>query len=78
VAKVGQWQGCQIFFAVYGQNFDKKWPQWLLFEKVKAKITKCFNYGNFYIHRCLKLFGKQYTFCRKNVVLPKKQVSTPK
>jgi len=22
-------QGCQIFFAAYGQNHDKKWPKWL-------------------------------------------------
>jgi len=65
------------FFAAYGQNPDKKWPKWLFFEKVMAIITKCFNYGNFYIHRCLKLFGKQH-ICRKNVVLPKKQVSTTK
>jgi len=71
-------QGCQIFFAAYGQNPDKKWPKWLFFEKVMAKITKCFNYGNFYIHTYLKLFGKQYIFRRKNVVFPKKQVSTPK
>ena len=27
-----------------------------------AKTTKCFNYGNFQIHRCLKLFGRQYIF----------------
>jgi len=30
-----------------------------------AKITKCFNYGNFHIHRCLKLFGKQHIFAEK-------------
>ena len=56
-------QGCQISFVAYGQNPDKKW---LFFKKVMAKITKCFNYGNFHIHRCLKLFGRQYRpiFCR--------------
>jgi len=32
-----------------------------------AKITKCFNYGNLHIHRCLKLF-------RGNMFLPKQQV----
>jgi len=63
-------QGCQIFFVAYGQNPVNKWPKWLFFDNVMAKITKCFNYGNFHIHRCLKLFGKQYIFCRKNVVLP--------
>ena len=66
-------QCCEIFFAAYGQNPDKKRPKWLFFEKVMAKTTKCFNYGKFHIHRCLKLFGKQYIFCQKNVVLPKKQ-----
>jgi len=30
-----------------------------------AKITKCFNYGNFHIHRYLKLLGRQYTYCQK-------------
>jgi len=49
-----------------------------VFEKVMAKITKCFNYGNFHVHRCLKLLGRQYIFCQKNVVLPKKQVFTLK
>jgi len=71
----GSEQGCQIFFVAYGQTPDKKW---LFFEKVVAKIAKCFNYCNFHIHRCLKLFGRQYIFCQKNVVLPKKQVFTLK
>jgi len=71
-------QGCQIFFVAYGQNPDKKWTKSLFFENAMAKITKCFNYGNFYIHRCLKLFGRQYIFCGKNVVLPKKQGITLK
>jgi len=69
-------QGSKIFFVADGQNPDKKWPKWLFFEKVIANIAKCFNYGNFHIHRCLKLFGRLYIFCRKNVVLPKKQVFT--
>jgi len=38
-------QSCQIFFVAYGQNHNKKW---LFFEKVVAKNTKCFNYGNLY------------------------------
>jgi len=42
----------------YGQNPDKKCPKWLFSEKVMAKIIKCFNYGNFHIHRYLKLFGR--------------------
>jgi len=41
----------------------RKWPKWLFLENVMAKITKCFNYGNFHIHRCLKLFGRQYKKC---------------
>ena len=47
-----------------------------VFEKVMAKITKCFkfNYSNSHIHGCLKVFGRQFIFCPKNVVLPKKQV----
>jgi len=28
-----------------------------------AKITNFLNYDNLHIHRCLKLFGKQYIFC---------------
>jgi len=36
-----------------------------VFEKVMAKITKCFNYGNFHIHRSLKLLGRQYIFADK-------------
>jgi len=55
-----------------------KMTKMAVFLKVMAKSAKCSNYGNFYIHRCLKLFGKQYIFCRKNVVLPKKQVFTLK
>jgi len=55
-------QGCQIFFVAYGQRPDKNGQNGF---KVMAKITKCFNYGNFHIHRCLKLFGKQYAFCQK-------------
>jgi len=51
-------QGCQIFLVAYGRNLDKKWPKWLFFEKVMAKLIKCFNYGNFHIHRCLKLFRR--------------------
>jgi len=51
-------------FVAYGQNPDKKWPKWLFFEKVMAKITKFF-YGNLHVHRCLKLFGRQYIFCQK-------------
>jgi len=43
----------------------RKWPKWLFLENVMAKITKCFNYGNFHIHRCLKLFGRQYIFGRQ-------------
>jgi len=35
----------------YGQNPNKKLPNWLFFDEVMAKITKCFNYGNFHIHR---------------------------
>jgi len=35
--------GLSDFFAAYGQNPDKKWPKWLCFEEVMAKITKCFN-----------------------------------
>jgi len=61
-----------------GQNPDKKWPKWLFFENVMAKITKCFNCVNFYFHRVLKFFGRQYIFCRKNLDLPKKQVLTLK
>jgi len=34
-------------------------------QKVMAKITKCFDYGNFHIHRCLKLFGRQYILLTK-------------
>jgi len=51
-----------------------------VFQKGMGKITKCFNYGNFHIYRYLKLFGRQYRpiFCRKNVVLLKKQGFTPK
>jgi len=64
----------RFWFVVYGQNPDKKWPKLLFFEKVMAEITICFNYGNFHIHRCLKLVERQYIFCRKNVILPKKQV----
>ena len=30
-----------------------------------AKMTKGFNFGNFHIHRCLKLFGRQYIFAKK-------------
>jgi len=30
-----------------------------------AKITTCFSYGNFHIHWCLKLFGRQHIFCQK-------------
>jgi len=41
-----------------------------------AKITKCFNYVNFYFHRGIKLFGRQDIICQKNYVLPKKQVLT--
>jgi len=70
--------GLPDFFVAYGQNPDKKWTKWLFFEKVMAKTTKCFNYCNFHTHRCLKLFGRQYIFCQKNVVLPNKQVFTLK
>ena len=52
-------RSCQIFLVAYGQNPDKKWPKWLFFQKCMAKITDCFNYGNFYIHRCLKFFGNR-------------------
>jgi len=69
-------QGCQIFSVAYGQNPDKKLPKWLFFENLMAKITKCFNYVNFCFHGVLKFFGRQYIFCRKNLVLPKKQVLT--
>jgi len=34
-----------------------------------ANIANCFNYGNFYFHRDLNLFGRQYIFCRKNTNL---------
>jgi len=30
-----------------------------------AKITKCFNYVNFYFHGVLKFFGRGYIFCQK-------------
>jgi len=42
-------QGCQTFFVAYGQNPDKKWPKWLFFEKVMAKITKCFQVISIFI-----------------------------
>jgi len=58
-------QGCQIFFLAYGRNPDKKWPKWLFFENVVAKITKCFNNDNFHVHRCLKLFQKAVYFLPK-------------
>jgi len=58
-------QGCQIFFIAYGQNPDKNGQNGCFLKKVMAKITKSFNYGNFHIHRCLKLFGSQYIFCQK-------------
>jgi len=32
------------FSVAYGQNPDKKWPKWLFFEKIMAKITTCFNH----------------------------------
>jgi len=70
-------QGCQIFSVASGQNPDKKWPKWLFFENVMAKITKCFNCGNFYIHRGLKLFGSIF-FAEKNMDLTKNQVLTLK
>jgi len=70
-------QGCQIFSVASGQNPDKKWPKWLFFEKVMAKITKCFNCGDFYIHRGLKLFGSIF-FAEKNMDLTKNQVLTLK
>jgi len=63
--------GLPDFFLAYGQTPDKKWPNY-------GQNHKFLNYGNFHIHRCLTLFGKQYIFCRKNVVLPKKQVFTLK
>jgi len=57
-------------------KFLTKMAKMAVFLKVMAKITEFFNYGNFHIHRCLKLFGRHYVFCQKNVVLPKKQVLT--
>jgi len=42
-----------------------------------AKITKCFNCGDFYIHRGLKLFGSIF-FAEKNMDLTKNQVLTLK
>jgi len=40
----------------------------VFFQKCMAKITNRFNYGNVYIHRCLKLFGnRKAVYC-----LPKK------
>jgi len=54
--------GCQIFFIAYGQNLNKKWPNWLFFEKVKVKITKSFNYDNLHNHKGLKMFKKAVYF----------------
>ena len=69
-------QGNQGFFVAYGQNPDKKCPKWLFFENVMAKITKCFNYGNFHINWCIKLFGdsiffvEEMWFCQRSKFLP--------
>jgi len=65
-------QGCQIFFIAYGQNADKNGQNGCLLKKFSQNCK--FICGNFYIHRGLKLFGRQYIFCQKNLVLPKKQV----
>jgi len=40
-----------ILIAYMAKILIKKWPERLFFEKVTAKITNCFNYGNFHIHR---------------------------
>jgi len=32
-------------------------------KKIMANIMKCLNYGNLYIPRGFKIFGRQYTFC---------------
>jgi len=40
----------RCFLLFYGQNLNKKWPKLLFFEKVMAKNTKCYNYGNLYNH----------------------------
>ena len=75
-------QGCQIFFATYGQNPNKKWPKWLSFFKVMAKITKCFNYDNFFkgVSNCSESsiffaekkcgFAKEASFSLKQQFLP--------
>jgi len=55
----------------------KKWPKWLFFEKVTAKITKCFNCGNFYIRRGLKLFGSVF-FAGNNCFFDKESSFNPK
>jgi len=44
------------------------------FENVMAKITKCFNYGNLYIHKGLEFFGGIF----EKKVLPKNKVLTLK
>jgi len=49
-----------VAYLMPGQNPDKKLPKCLFFEEVMAKITKCFNCGNFYIHRGLKLLGSLF------------------
>jgi len=56
-------QGCQIFL----------WPKWLFFEKVVAKITKSFNYGNLHSDGKLKMFVGSIFFAKKNLDLPTKE-----
>jgi len=57
-------QGCQIFFVAYGQNLNKKWPKWLFSEKVMAKITKSFKYGN--LHRTQNVRKAVYFLPKKS------------
>ena len=58
-------QGCQIFSQLMANILIKKRQKWLFFEKVMAKITKCFNYSNFYIHSV-------WNCSESNIFLPKK------
>jgi len=52
----------------------------MVFEKVMAKITKRFNYGNFYIHRGLNMLGgiflpKKNGFAKESNFNPKTAIS---
>jgi len=66
------------YFPLLMAKIFKKSQNWLVLKKCMAKNTQCFKCGNWYNHRGLEMFGKQDIFCRKNLVLPKKQGLTRK